>query len=441
MTSDRFGIDGYVGESLYPGSFHPQFSPGWSDRMLVRHGFVPPRAAREAFTLIDLGCGDGFGLILNAACYPEAMFVGIDAMPGHIARGRDLAARIGLDNIRFDCLSFAEACASELPQADYATAQGVLSWISPANQQALLGLATRSLKPGGVLTIGYNCLPGWAHIAPFQRLVRAIADGLEGDPAQRFAAAREKVRASGAVADSVFAWLDDLARKLPGDYFAHEYLNAHWNPLWSADAIALVEAHGLEFAGQAEPLRLRPDFCFRKAERDALAGLSGPARALAADVFHKQSFRSDLFVKPPCVRIDEAAGSARWRDGYWAARCGHNEAVWAHVTPAGTIRFDNEAARAIMAGLQDGPAPLRGMGGLADVDLLNTADALLIADLIRPAEPPCDAPRAAAANAVIRAEAEAGHTLNGLAGRNGPVPVPRDLSVFSDLAAIKRGGR
>ena len=36
-------IDGYVGDSLYPSSFHPNFAPPNVDAMLVHAGIASPR--------------------------------------------------------------------------------------------------------------------------------------------------------------------------------------------------------------------------------------------------------------------------------------------------------------------------------------------------------------------------------------------------------------
>lgn len=419
----RPGIDGYVDDSLYPSSFHAMFSPVWTDRLIVRHGRPPPRTRpRAPFTMIDIGCGDGFGLIVNAAAYPEGRFIGIDAMPGHIARGQALAAEIGLTNIDFHCQTFSGAAGLDLPPCDYAMAQGVLSWVTPANQQALLALASSALRPGGVLTIGYNCWPGWIPIAPLQRLLRVLADGRRGTPRQRFAAAMRAIR-KGALLDTVLLdEFDSMIKNLPPDYFAHEYLNRHWEPMWSGDAIETIEAHGLKFAGIAMVDRLREDFAFRAVERTRLAGAKTVrAREIVADVIQKRWFRIDQFVKSPAGAIRDGAMRRAWLEGWWTASLAPADVEWETTTPAGTLRFDNAAARAIMARLENGPARLSDVSGVSEADLLNTADALMVAQLIRPAEPPVDCPMASALHEKIQSVPG----MNGLAGRCGAVAVPR----------------
>ena len=178
-------------------------------------------------------------------------------------------------------------------QADYVASQGVLAWVSPANQAALLDLAARMLRPGGVFCVGYNSLPGWSRIAGFQRLVRALAEGI----GQFAGAVRGRPCADPRRRDGAQAVLDWLRTdKLPPDYFAQEYLNLHWTPLWSGDVIAAAAERGLVFAGQAHPSRVRPDFTLRKAWRNALAGIADPAaREIAADLYVDSFYREDIF--------------------------------------------------------------------------------------------------------------------------------------------------
>ena len=75
-ASPSDSIDGYVGDSLYPSSFHASFAPPNIDAMLAHAGIASPRGlgTRSPFTMVDIGCGDGIGLILNAAAHPEGHF-------------------------------------------------------------------------------------------------------------------------------------------------------------------------------------------------------------------------------------------------------------------------------------------------------------------------------------------------------------------------------
>ena len=426
-------VDGYVADSLYPSNFHPHFQPAWTQAMLEARGVAPPTRDRAPFTFVDLGCGDGVGLIVTAASHPEGRFFGIDALPGHIARGNALIAELGLTNIELHCATFQEAVAGQgdlarlpLGSADYAMSQGVLSWVSPQNQHALLTLASRLLRPGGVFSVGYNTLPGWGWLVPFQRLVRALSETLPGTPAERFEAARDVARSSGLIDPKVFEWFDERLHLLPRDYFAHEYLNAHWHPHWSADVVRAAGEFGLAHAADGLTLCLREDFALKATWRKVLETITDPlARMLAIDIWVERWFRVDLFAKGPVQQLDPAAARADRLAQHWATGTTAYDVSFELRTPAGTIRFANDAARAILNALQDGPLPLAAVPGIGEADLLNTIDALWMADFVRPVLPPLDPPRGAQANAWLFATASDDAPMNGVVSRHGGVAVPR----------------
>ena len=436
-------IDGYVADSDYPSAFHTRFQPTWIDAVLRLRGIDPPREPRGPFTLVDLGCGDGYGLIATAVAHPEARFVGIDAMHTHVARGNALIARLGLPNVALHCADFRTAATLPIPRADYVTAQGVLAWVSTANRAALLDLATRLLRPGGVFAVGYNALPGWQQVAPFQRLVRLLAQGHAGSPVERFEAAVAQARASGALASGVFAWLETLRTRMPADYFAHEYLDKHWAPCWADEVIRALRARGCSFACEASTVRLRDDLTLRSAWRAAVASMNDvAAREVAIDLFVNRWYRTDLYMRDGNPAEDREHGgdsmsssapraqkgsasraqersvaAARGRmDSWWRARASPEQASWTLDTPAGRVAFDNRAARAILVTLQAGPARLADLPGLRAPDLLNAVDALWLADLVHPAEPPADVPHATAFSAALAEGAAAGSATGSAPG-------------------------
>lgn len=427
-------IDGYVGDSLYPSSFHADFSPSSLDVMLLHAAIQPPRCGKQSFTMVDIGCGDGLGLIAHAASCPDAHFVGIDAMPGHIERGQRIIAELGLDNIELRCETFSDALSAAPIAADYAAVQGVWSWISPQNQDAMLKLISHSLNPDGIAAIGYNCLPGWTPIASFQKLVGALAEGLTGSPTERFDQAVALTRAASkagmaVIGEEHFEWLAGLQAQLPADYFAHEYLNGHWQPLWSGEAIATAATHDLHFVGPARPDRLRDDFAFKKAQREQLqATINWGTREIMADMFLNCWFRVDLYSRGPAEQCSETAVKSARLDSFWIVNKPPSEAEYRTQTAAGTIRFDNQSAQAILKRLDNGPASLRqicdsGEAGTA-ADILNVADALFIAKLITPVNPSAANSSATRFNQWLLDPVHKMPPINAIATQHGPLSAP-----------------
>lgn len=432
-SADAADINGYVGDSLYPSVFHTAFSPAWIDTLRLREGIAPPRrsTADSRFTLMDIGCGDALGLIIHAATHPESRFIGIDAMPAHIERGRTIAAELGIGNVELRLATFEEALRHPSAGADYIAAQGVLSWVSPCIRRDLLALTAHNLRDGGVAAIGYNCMPGWRDLRSFQKLLYLISKSKPGSPTDRYDLAYDHLRSlseggMASLGDRHFEWIDKLREQLPREYFPHEYLSAFWEPLWAADVIGDAEAQGLRFLRSNMSNRLREDFILKSAQREALATLETvPLREVATDLYINCQFRIDLYIKESVERIGEAADGTSPLSSYWLLRKPAGEVEYSLKTPAGTLRFDNLAARAIVDRLDHGPAALSEIAeannDFTHADLLNVSDALFMAGVIVPVDPPDGTIETARINDWLAGQSGSTPTINALVTPYGPV--------------------
>jgi len=369
---------------------HSSFQPPWSDWQLERRGVQPPRQLGDTFTLVDLGCGDGTGLIAAAASHGQGTFIGVDGMRSHIERGEKIVRQAQLENVRLHCAEFRNAMPLADGRADYVTAQGVLAWINHENRDFLIDLASGWLRPGGVLTLGYNALPGWHRIAPFQKLVREIAKTISGNSVERFFGSVEQIRQMNIFNQDLWDWLDPAIKLHPREYFAHEYLNEWWSPLWSSDVLSAFSSRGLAYVGQATHHGLRADLNIPTATGKALEKIQDPiARELAKDIALNTWYRQDIFIKLPINPIAPGTGQATMLARPWllAQPCLDDD-YFSTVTHAGKIDFDTPCARAIVERLTRGPAALSEIGGFAPDDLINSIDALFTAQRCIPVDPP-----------------------------------------------------
>jgi SAM-dependent methyltransferase len=154
----------------------------------------------------------------------------IDFNPTHIASGRGLATAAGLHNIQFREAAFDDLLHDgALPSFDVIALHGVYSWISAENRQAIIAFIRQRLKPGGLVYISYDTMPGWAGMAPLRRVLvqHASAGGVSEAALEQALTFVDKLKELDArfyrMYPIVSAQLDRL-RKLPRSYLAHELL-------------------------------------------------------------------------------------------------------------------------------------------------------------------------------------------------------------------------
>lgn len=266
-------------------------------------GHTPPDL-HQPFRYLDLGCGQGLNLCLLAACHPNAQFVGVDFLPEHIAHARELAATAALNNVQFVEGDFEALTAAELGAEpfDLAVAHGILTWIAPELQTALLDLASTSLRPGGLLFLSANTLPGWLDRLPLQHLAATnLERGLPGpDALQQALGLFEALRDADAGMFRYFPTLapalDALAGRAPA-YVRQEYLNQHWQPRFADQLLAQAAGHKFSYLGSAT-LRDRFDGLLPAAQRQLIQAQPDRARQeLVRDLVVGQAFRKDVYAK------------------------------------------------------------------------------------------------------------------------------------------------
>ncbi len=381
----------YVTDVPYVAGFTAELAPEWLDLVATVCGFAaPPRG--DGFAWCELGCGPGMAPIIFAATHPEGVFHGVDAMPDHIARGRAIAEPAGLGNLTFHALDFARATALDLPKFDYIVAHGVYAWIDETAAASMRGFIERHLKPGGLVYVSYNAMPGWASDGPFQHLLYALAERGSGDSIARFTRAAsivERLHKAGAAAlaasPTSVGFTEERAKR-PEAYFAHEYLAPAWRPRYVDDVRREMAAIGLSPVGSATLRDNFDSYVLRAKERAALAEIADPdQRALARDYFMFQRFRRDVYGREP-QPIDDDERRERLFGFTYALLRPASLVEYKMATEAGDVAFDNPVARGLVAKLAEGPQRLSDClePGASAQDLLANALALCCAGPVRP---------------------------------------------------------
>ncbi len=359
-------------------------APAWLDHVALVAGIEPP-ARQNGFAWCDLGCGQGVTAAILAATHPSGVFHGIDAMPVHIDHARRLAAAAAIPNLHLHSVDFAAAINLELRQFDYIVAHGVYTWIGPEVQCALRRFIDRQLKPGGLVYLSYNAMPGWARDLPFQGLLGEFGRALPGDNSGRLAAAAELActLADDGVASLAGSFIVKELQERPEDYppayLVHEFMAAAWQPLYVTEVRRDMATIGLEPVGSATLSENFDWMVLDKAARRRLGAITIPdARELARDYYLDQRFRCDVFARGN-RRLGRGERAGRLLSSTFALGRPVPAIRYTTTTPAGSFAYDGPAARTIVAASAAGQPAVAGD--------LRTLLTLCAAGDIVPAEP------------------------------------------------------
>lgn len=385
---------GYITDVPYIRGFISSIAPAVLDHVALVKGFAPPNRER-GFTYCDLGCGQGVTTAMLAATHPAGTFYGIDFMPDHIDHARRFASEAAASNAIFHRADFKTAAGFDLPRFDYIVCHGVYAWVNDQVQADLRHFINAHLKPGGLVYLSYNALPGWATEFPFQHLVRSLGETVEGDSKQRVTAAIDIVLAMAAVKvpalteSFMVKELEARRDRFSPFYLAHEYMQVDWRPLYVTDVRAAMAEIGLMPVGSASLMENFDSYVLGAKAREQVASIADEnARELVRDYYLDQRFRRDVFTRDG-QKLSQEEQRQRLLNSTFTLRVRSSKVEYVRRTAAGRLSFDNEAARAIVAASQNGPRKLVDIvevSKLESQDILANALTLSAAGITAPVE-------------------------------------------------------
>ncbi len=300
MTQNQWH-DGYATDQEYTLHFDPDLAPAQLNYACLLNG-VEPIALDQPFTYFELGCGHGLTSTGLAAAHPQGTFYANDFMPSHIVNAQRLANMAQLSNLHLLENSFEELAQGQvaLPQFDFITMQGVYTWVSPENQAHIVKFLARYLKPGGVVFVSYNALPGWAAGTHMQRLMyQATQVQPSANSVIKLGLAKEligKMAAADARYFSAHADLQFFIDELNGNhhsYLIHEYLNEKSGPKYHAEVVQEFAHAKLEYLTCAS---IRSHFS--ASQQELINQVPDPVlRQTVEDFILNTKFRKDIFVR------------------------------------------------------------------------------------------------------------------------------------------------
>ncbi len=414
---------GYVAEIDYTHGFYRELTPGLlSFAASLGHLAQLPSLAKLRYC--ELGCGQGFSANIIAAANPGAEIHATDFNPSQIAGARQLAEDGGLSNIHFHEQAFADfADEPSLPDSfDIIALHGIYSWISAKNRTHIVEFIRRKLKPGGLVYISYNTLPGWAAAMPLRRLLVDTAATRTGPIAPRIdeglalAESLMNAKAGYFVQNASLAGRLEKIKGMSRSYLAHEYMNADWTPFYFADVTRELAEAKLSFLCSAHLLDAVDAINLTADQQVLLNAVQDPVRRQGLrDYLINQQFRRDIFIKGGPV-LPPAAAQERLLDQRFALSVPRADVSLKLQTLVGEVDLQAEVYVPLLDKLAAGPATIRQMTAdkaIADLGWARLRQALTVlvgADRVQPCLPAQDeakrAQRTKAFNAAVMRRAD-----------------------------------
>ncbi|MDA3967055.1 class I SAM-dependent methyltransferase [Helicobacter sp. WB40] len=235
--------DGYFTNTEYTEGYYKEISPMMINLNLAlagvevgnEHDITP----KDGFSYLELGYGMGISITLNAATN-NGIFYGTDFTPTHTHKANIYAN--GLDNITLYNDSFEELLErlnKTRLEFDYIVFHGIFSWISRENQDIILEIIRKFLKPGGIVYNSYNCMPSWSSKMALREIFRMhnrhytnASTGAHESIANSANFLKEFMETNpmyfqgNQIAQSL---VTQLTQSNNHKYLGHEYLNSTWD--------------------------------------------------------------------------------------------------------------------------------------------------------------------------------------------------------------------
>lgn len=294
--------DGYILDIDYIYGYFAEQAPVNLRLALLSKGIANNISGTSSY--LELGFGQGLTLAINAAT-SRGTYYGTDFNPSQVASARRLMDATGRDIKLFD-QSFEEfAQRTDLPEFDIIALHGIWSWVSDDSRDAIVQIAKKNLKPGGIMYVSYNTNPGWSPATPMRHLLREYARrAATGSLLQKAEQSLDFVDSVMQAGARYFVDNPGLQQRLnrmrasDKTYVLHEYFNENWHPMSFIEISETLSEAKLSYAASANLLDNIDSLSIPETARRIIDALPDEnLRQITRDFFVGQQFRRDIFQK------------------------------------------------------------------------------------------------------------------------------------------------
>lgn len=298
------GAPSYVTEVDYPACFALNQAPVHLNYICALNG-VAGVGLDRGFRYCELGCGAGKTVNVLAGAYRDAEFLGIDLNPSHVEGARAQAWAADLANADFLAADLAELDPAGLADFDFIAMHGLYAWVPARVREAILRFVAAKLRPGGLLYVSYNALPGWSALGHIRAYFLDRQAELEGSPTeqgQRILDELDRLRQAGApffAANPVAASVLAQVRTQDPRYVVHEFFAPSWRPMAFAEVERDMAGAGLAFVGDAQVVHNLVEHSVPEGCVGLVAEIAERrAQEAAKDFINNRFFRADVYTRP-----------------------------------------------------------------------------------------------------------------------------------------------
>lgn len=316
---------GYVTDLSYTHGYYKELSPGILRFASLAKGVESCLQLEDGINYCELGCGQGFSINLLAAANSEIQFYATDFNPEQIAGAKKLAHAAGTKNIHFFDSSFSEfENNTQLPKFDIIALHGIYSWISKEQREIIVRFIERKLKPGGLVYVSYNCMPGWVNVPPLRHLMTMQASENAGSIPSKINESFEFVERLNEVGARYFTANQGVHKRfqslkeLSPNYLAHEYFNEDWNLFYHSDVSDELSRARLSYVASAHLLDHVDAINLTSKQVEFLNDVRNTSnRETLRDYIVNQQFRRDIFSRG-AIPFSIPELRERWLDSYFS---------------------------------------------------------------------------------------------------------------------------